>query len=355
MNSEDNPERSSLPWIKLTAIAALLAAVIAIVAFSFNYRTNLRDRRQQAEEPLNQAFHLLGGEEGKIAVPLEEPLPPVSSSRVATAEEKIRQALKFYPKSPRAHTYLGIVHTFREQYKLALADLERAKKFDPGYAEAYWYTTIVLCLRREYCEAIEAGKRAAALNQDDPRPQSNLGIALRKAGDLAGAEAAYRKATVIEPTFADAWEGLGYSLYLQGKLKEARNAYEQWVRHSRGSAEALYMVGVVLTELRLSEEAIDYLSRAKAMDTHFIRAHQLLALVLIERGRYAEAEVVLREAKSQDPQSAQLHLLKGMLHRRKGEFTAARRELQLATEGVPRDLEAWKELALALQNDNSRR
>jgi tetratricopeptide (TPR) repeat protein len=63
--------------------------------------------------------------------------------------------------------------------------------------------------------------RSLAAKVDHPQIHYNLGTALKNAGDLAGAEAALRRAATLAPDLAEAHHNLGNLLLDQGRAGEA--------------------------------------------------------------------------------------------------------------------------------------
>mgnify|MGYP003117551125 CR=1 FL=1 len=67
--------------------------------------------------------------------------------------------------------------------------------------------------------------RSLAAKVDHPQIHYNLGTALKNAGDLAGAEAALRRAATLAPGLAEAHHNLGNLLLDQGRAGEAATHY----------------------------------------------------------------------------------------------------------------------------------
>jgi serine/threonine protein kinase len=70
-------------------------------------------------------------------------------------------------------------------------------------------------------QAVRYYSVALALRPRSPAVYNNLGIALRGRGDLAGAEASYRRAVALKPDYAEAHCNLGHALSALGKFSEA--------------------------------------------------------------------------------------------------------------------------------------
>ncbi|MDF0553659.1 tetratricopeptide repeat protein [Kamptonema sp. UHCC 0994] len=89
------------------------------------------------------------------------------------------------------------------------------------------------------------------------------GVALVKKQDLAGAEAAFRKAIEIDPNFAEAYANLGSVLANQNKLEEAISNFENAVRLKPNVAVLHYLLGRALYEQNRPKEAAEPLKKAR--------------------------------------------------------------------------------------------
>ena len=76
-------------------------------------------------------------------------------------------------------------------------------------------------------DALNALQNAARLMPEDPELQSNLGIALRKAGDLDGAIASYRRALALRPSDADTHSNLGVALGAKALFDDAAESFQK--------------------------------------------------------------------------------------------------------------------------------
>jgi len=84
--------------------------------------------------------------------------------------------------------------------------------------------------QNQFAEAEKQFRLAARLDPDYAQAHTNLGVALRRKGDLDGAIAKYREAIRLEPDDAEAHSNLGIALYDKGDgqaaLEEFRRASE---------------------------------------------------------------------------------------------------------------------------------
>ncbi len=92
-------------------------------------------------------------------------------------------------------------------------------------------------------EAQEQFRQALAADPGDVRARINLGNLLGQMGDLAGAEREFRQAVAAGDN-PEAWNNLGYALYLQGRAAEAAPCFDRALaldpenRQARNNREA---------------------------------------------------------------------------------------------------------------------
>ena len=102
----------------------------------------------------------------------------------------------------------------------------------------------------------------------DPGAQSQYhrGVRARVMKDWAAAEAAFRQAIVQQPTFADAWNELGYALRNQRRYGESVDAYHEALRLRPDFPEALEYLGEAYVQMGKLAEAQAILDRLRPLD-----------------------------------------------------------------------------------------
>lgn len=203
----------------------------------------------------------------------------------------------------------------------------------------------------------EAGKAAFEQARNDlfdrqsaifDRASGHMDLALfhTDLGELDKAEAAYRKATQVEPEFVPARVNLAELLFSQNRPKEAEQVFRDAVeaamlpeneglardalarflirmkRYDEGveelrlatelmprHAESQYFYGVALNSLGRFEEALPYLEKAIELDSYNLEYLTGIAAILRDAGRNAEALRYATEALQLQPENPQLQNL----------------------------------------------
>lgn len=91
--------------------------------------------------------------------------------------------------------------------------------------------------------------------------QEGVRLAMQK--NMAGAEAAFRRAIQIDPNFAEAYANLGSILANQNKLAEALPNFQTAIRIKPNAPEFHYMLGQVLFAQNKMADAVEAVKRAR--------------------------------------------------------------------------------------------
>jgi predicted O-linked N-acetylglucosamine transferase (SPINDLY family) len=199
------------------------------------------------------------------------------------------------------------------QFEPAADLLRQVLSIDAGSAPANNLLAILALMRSDSAAAVAHAGRAAERAPRDASLQFTLGRALKAAGDLDRAVAAYRQAIGLKPSFAEAHVSLGIALKAQGDLEAAIACYEQAIRINPQLAVAHSNLGAALA-LRAERkslvdgddnlptaEMIEAQQRAAALDPHDPEVQRNLGAILLRAGRPADAMHAFNAALTHDP------------------------------------------------------
>jgi len=170
------------------------------------------------------------------AVELSKTLPPAEHlyvksfllRRTGKRDEyvaAIRKLADMAAGDPRAHIALALVQQDLGELDAAQQELERAIALGPKVAHAYNLLAYLHANRGELDKAAEVAAQYAALRPDEPNPQDSLGEILMMGGKLDQAEASFRRALEIEPSFTIAWEGVAMTKVYRADWPAAIEAF----------------------------------------------------------------------------------------------------------------------------------
>jgi tetratricopeptide (TPR) repeat protein len=209
-----------------------------------------------------------------------------------------------------ANKFIERGNEFKRKDSLARAkvEYERALKIFPRHLDAFYNLAIVCVDLKQPDEAIAHCKHYLDLKDDHPDVWNQLGVLLDEKGDKAGALAAYEKAVAIAPKFGRAHHNLGVLLEEQGKLDEARQRLELFVKleeeAGRHTGEAYYSLGVLELEQLHLTEAKKLLQKALDTDPGAAFYNNALGDVYLAEKTPSVARVYYQKAIERDPKSA---------------------------------------------------
>jgi predicted O-linked N-acetylglucosamine transferase (SPINDLY family) len=214
-------------------------------------------------------------------------------------------------------------------------------ELEPGDADALFHLGSLLDEQERSAEAVPLLRRALESAPDHPFAWLQLGIALRKLGDLDAAAAAYARVLALRADDAEAHNNLGNLLQEQGRLEEALSHYRDAVRVEPRFALAWNNLGSALVRKREFGEAARCLARAVELDPDSADARFNLGNVhslLGERDQAVRCFAAAHERRPEQP-AYRGHLLLEMQQvcdwSRLDELCAQQRRAPLARPGEP--------------------
>jgi predicted TPR repeat methyltransferase len=153
-------------------------------------------------------------------------------------------------------------------------------------------------------EAEAAYLRVLAARPDHPKALYYLGLLQFHRGDTAAAITFVQRCLSFARTNGPAWNTLGGLFIAAGRKLEARDAYRRATVVAPSMAEAWYNYGICLRDEGDAEGAIEALRTSLAREPGYSRSYEALANVLYQLGRTGEAANVYRDWAAQEPQSA---------------------------------------------------
>ncbi len=175
-----------------------------------------------------------------------------------------QQAMKEYLQSidaedtPEARNGLGLIYAWslgRQQD--AEKEFQRALVLKPDYSEALTNLGALYISRGRFAEAIPLLDKSARdpLYRSRVLAQSNLGWALYKTGQAERGISEIRGALTVAPKYCLGWRQLGTIYSDQGRLEDAREAFDRYVAECPDVADAHLQSGKVLARQSKAAQA----------------------------------------------------------------------------------------------------
>jgi len=181
-----------------------------------------------------------------------------------------------------------------------------------------------------------AGVAAAQTYKPEAIQQANLGVALSKKEDFSGAIQAYRRALAIDSRLPNLYLNMGLAYFKQGRFQEALGAFEK----EPASEQTVTLIG-------MSQFGLGEYKRAAATLQPLATAHPengqlgyLLAKSYLWAGQREESMEMFRKLLEHDPDSAPVRMLLGEALDAEGRESEATAEFEAAVKAGPEVPEA---------------
>jgi tetratricopeptide (TPR) repeat protein len=181
--------------------------------------------------------------------------------------------------------------------------------------------------QRSRDEAQVVAEQALALDPNAVVALDIRGRACFHQGDLAQAEADFRRVVELDPEFADGWGHLGGLLSRNGDLPAALAAVTRAVTLAPGDRVHRYNRCVVLIQLGRPNEAMEQAAVGLSLDPDDLDLHQVRAGIFLERREEALALAEVEIALARDSTWAKGYGIRAEVARRAGRLHEAVEEL----------------------------
>lgn len=225
------------------------------------------------------------------------------------ALEHFRSAVARDPELLDAWVKLGNALARTGRLEVAVEAFARALELQPGDRELTVKRATVLINLGRTDQAIAELRQLAREDPEDPTLRIRVAEALEAAGDLRGAEAAYREAVDAgrpAPAQAQIHRGYGAFLQRQGQFQRAVEQYRQALRLDQDLLGARRDLAAVLGHLGRFREAAEEYARVTTAAPKDDAARRGEALALILSGRPEAAVRTLEEGVAEAPDAVGL-------------------------------------------------
>lgn len=176
------------------------------------------------------------------------------------------------------------------QYDEALALLREGLSLYPHSVELQIGVGYARLARDEFAWARKAFEDALVLDPEHEDALAGFGETLLRFGQSEAALKSFRK--TLELGYEDDVElmlQIGRALFRDGLVEEAKEFFDNAVRHAPESAEAVALVGYTLHRMGSDDAAIATLRRALQLDDDFAEARIYLGNIHYDRGEFETA------------------------------------------------------------------
>ena len=221
------------------------------------------------------------------------------------------KAIESKPNYAEALINRGLIHLSKENKVEALEDLEAAHRQKPHVREIW---DLVIGLKTDFKEFAEAISLLDGMIKIDPGDEKlfvRMALCYQLLADFDLAIVAYKKALLIKPDYAEAYNNMGIALTEQGKLEEAIEAFNKAIIFQPNYADPYNNKANALKNQGKLEEAIQAYDKAMAIKPDNVDALNNTARLFYQTGQYEKAAKLFRKNTSS---KGQMWLLKCLYH-----------------------------------------
>ena len=212
-----------------------------------------------------------------------------------------KMAVDRYGSDPVAHYGLGRIHAAQGRGEEAEAEYIQALFLDPAAKEPMGELVGRLLKRKDFGRAQRL--IAAALEKDRvSAPHYNwMGITMQLQGRLDEARTAFQKAIELDPKSAEYRANLGALELARSDPKSAEESLKEAIRINPNHSLALYNLGIAVAEQGRDAEAVPFFERAEKSGPATVGLLNALARAYREIGDLPRAAATLRRSLALKP------------------------------------------------------
>jgi Flp pilus assembly protein TadD len=249
-------------------------------------------------------------------------------------------------------------HAAKEQQAVALINQGKLQQAEALYRElitagnnnhiVYGNLAAICGMQDRFDELIEFLRKALELNPNYPDFHNNLGVALKKQGDLAAAITSYNTALQLKPNYPEAHNNLGNALKEQGDLTAAITSYNTALQLKPNYPDAHNNLGMALKEQGDLPAAITSYNTALQLKPNNPDAHNNLGIALQAQGDLTAAIASYNTALQLKPNYPDAHINLGVALKEQGDLPAAIASYNTALQLKPNHPDAHNNMGVAL-------
>jgi serine/threonine protein kinase/predicted Zn-dependent protease len=271
--------------------------------------------------------------------------------RVEAAEKLLFEVVGRHPRNTEARIQVASALSRRGCHDEALSMLDAVLKEVPDHALAHEFRARALWSRKDTTAALEALKRAIAL--DPMRLSAGLMFAslARQLGDSTAESSAYDRLLQLYRGEVEILNEVAIYMSEHGPARKALEIFDTAAElepSAEGKAVALVNKGNALLNLKNPEGARLHFEKAASLDSRSALAHRRLGDWHSEFGDPQRACGLYAHACKLDPDDAFSHRCAGTAYLRNGDFARAQEHLLRSLELIPSQPHIRYNLATAL-------
>lgn len=205
----------------------------------------------------------------------------------------VQKAADIRPDVPQIQYNLGELYRRKDDTDKALACFKRCLEMEPNHADAVNNLAGVLLNSGEFIESLRYLQKYLELQPRSAQGYANLSVAMCAAGDVQQALVCLRNALAIDPSLNETRFKLVNLLTSAGDFAEATQLLDEWEAREPGDARLLSVRARMLERQGRIEEARAAYERINESERHLSAVRITEATLLDVEGKPAEAAKIL--------------------------------------------------------------
>jgi len=246
-----------------------------------------------------------------------------------------QHALRFAPRRPFLHNYLGAYFAERRELPEAERHYRAALDANPDYYDSLSNLGDVCRVTGRFAEAETLYRRAIRWGAPYANTYYNLGVTLRSLGNFGEAETVLLQAVRMNPGDAGIWFNLAWIYEQQGRLEESEKAYLDTLRANPAYVEPRINLAGLLARQERYAEALEHAQTAQQYAPSHPAVLYVTGDVLLKMRRYADALQSFEKLAGIQPGHPLVHTDLGLCFEGLGEKDRARAHFLQAVEVAP--------------------
>ncbi len=183
---------------------------------------------------------------------------------LSKAERIYKQIIKKDKSNFDAWHLLGVLSYQKNQFDMAIVQIEKAIKLNPNIASFYSNIGLVHHQKKQFEKAILSFKKALELNPNYPEALNNLANSLRESSKDNSQEAldCYKKALKLNPNYSEAFNNMGNLFTENDNYNEAFKCYEAAIKCNPNYGDAFYNIGYLYKKVKKLDKAKEFFQKA---------------------------------------------------------------------------------------------
>lgn len=240
------------------------------------------------------------------------------------AISEFNKALEVEPDNIEAFSYLGHLYFSKEDFEKAASEFNKVLEVDPDNIEAIISVGHAYRVLKQYDDAEKYFKLACKKDPDNPRAYNSLSSFYYSKERMPEAVQYYEK---------------GSEYHGVGNFKKAAVEYEEAIKLESDYIQAIAGLGVAYAGLDQYDKSEKYLKRVLEMEPYSFNVHGTLSYIYFKQERYNDSLEECRKAVQIKPNDATIHcrigrnlLFMGSMNSSEKMISEAKKEFEKALE-----------------------